>query len=382
VWLDRAAYSVTENGGEYPRQRDDSEVCREAGEETALNCAALLTGIDAIGNMMPEEAEIRFREWWVSGPAANCVLLLEKLDCLPEPFVTVHFHNRTRPLAARLATITNTIELLWKNEISFAGAMSRISGECGAGQEGAVSWQKSVDDMAALMRWLPVFEHACDYVRAALPSGDQDIDGIRTSLLAYIDQPDRFLSAQERDSFDRSFLKFKTLYMGHYASAHEETVGMTIGIAGEATTLDSRALRNLEILSGFAQADRSRLERIRTIVAWLKNHHCNLPVRRILERYPRCYCNFVPGAELSLQVPVNELNRMVQEGVERIRNSLKSCSTSIIAETKSLGLGESDTRQVAALLGPDPLTDLRPRTIEILNAIIQRQPARFQFREQ
>jgi hypothetical protein len=35
---------------------------------------------------------------------------------------------------------------------------------------------------------------------------------------------------------------------------------------------------------------------------------------------------------------------------------------------------------VAALLGPDPLTNLQPRTIEILNAIIQRQPARFQFR--
>jgi hypothetical protein len=380
VWLDRAAYSVTENGGEYPRQKDDSEVCLEAGDQTALNCAALLTGVDEINHMMPEEAEIRFREWWVSGPAANCVLLVEKLDCLPEPFVTVHFHNRTRPLAARLATITTTIELLWKNEISFAGAMSRISGECGAGQEGAVSWQKSVDDMAALMRWLPAFEHACEYVRTALPSGDHDIDGIRASLLASIDQPDRFLSAEERDTFDRSFLKFKTLYLEHYASAHEQTVGMTIGTAAEATTLDTKTLCNLEILSGFAQADRSCLERVRTIVAWLRTHHCDLPVRRILDRYPRCYCNFLPGAELSLQVPVSELNAMVQEGAERIRNSLKSCSTSIIAETKSLGLSESDTRQVAALLGPAPLTDLQPRTIEILNAIIQRQPARFQFR--
>jgi hypothetical protein len=373
---------VKDIGGEYPLQKIDSEVGRESGEESALACASLLTGIDEIRRMTPEEAEIRFREWWVSGPAADCVLLVEKLDCLPEPLATVHFHNRTRPLASRLATMTATIERLWKNEISFVAAMARISRECPSGQDAETPWHKSVDEMAALMRWLPVFEHACEYVRSAFPSGDPDIDRIRISLLSSIDKPDRLLAAEERDSFDRSFLEFKTRYAESYTWAHDQTVGMTIGTAAEATSLDTAALRNLETLSGFAQADRSCLERVRTIATWLKNHHCDLPVRRILERYPRCYCNFLPGADLSLQLPVGDLNAMIQEGIERVRYSLRSCSTAILAELKSLSISESDTKQVAALLSQGPIVDLRPRTIEVLNAIIQRQPSRFQFRGQ
>ncbi len=342
----------------------------EPGEETALSCASVLTGIDEIRHMTLGEAELRFREWWVSGPAANCVLLVERLDCLPESFVTVHFHNRTRPFANRLAALTSTIERLWKNDISFAAAMSRISAECMSGQDTGIPWHRSVDELASLMRWLPAFEHACEYVRSALPSGNPEIDRVRSSLLVSIEKPARFLAAEERDSFDRAFLEFKSRYTETYAQAHEQTVAMIVGAVAEATGLDTAALRNLEILSGFAQADRSCLERVRAVVAWLKSHHCNLPVRRILDRYPRCYCNFVPGADLKLQVPVSDLNAMIRDGTERIRESLRSCSTAIIAELKSLGIGESDTRQIAALLGPRPLVDLQPRPIEILNAII------------
>jgi hypothetical protein len=360
----------------------DPAVGVEPGAEAALSCASLLTGIDEIRGMTLEEAELRFREWWVSGPAGNCVLLAERLDCLPESFVTVHFHNRTRPFAHRLATLTATIERLWKNDVSFVAAMSRISGECMLGQEAGIPWHRSVDELASLMRWLPAFEHACEYVRSAFPSGDSDIDRVRASLLASIERPDRFLASDERDSFDRAFLGFKSRYTETYALAHEQTVAMIVGSVPEATGLDTPALRNLEILSGFAQADRSCLERVRTIAAWLKNHRCNLPVRRILDRYPRCYCNFLPGADLKLQMPVSDLNAMIREGVERIRESLRGCSTAIVAELKSLGISESDTRQVVALLGQGPLVDLRPRTIEVLNAIIQRQPSRFQFRGQ
>ncbi len=367
---------------EHSHQKADPAVGLEPGAETALSCASYLTGIDELRHMTLEEAELRFREWWVSGPAANCVLLVEKLDFLPESFMTVHFHNRTRPFANRLATLTVTIERLWKNDVSFVGAMSRIAGECMPGQEPGMPWQNSVDELAALMRWLPAFEHACDYVRSAFPSGDPDIDRVRASLLASIEKPDRFLAADERDSFDRSFLEFKSHYAEAYARAHEQTVAMIVGSVAEATGLDTTALRNLEILSGFAQADRTSLERVRAIAAWLRNHHCNLPVRRILDRYPRCYCNFLPGADLRLQMPVSDLNAMIREGIERIRELLRRCSTAILAELKSLNLSDSDTRQVETLLGQGPLVDLRPRTIEVLNAIIQRQPSRFQFRGQ
>ena len=368
--------------GEYFNKDADPAVVSDPGAETALSCTSLLTGIDEIRRMTLEEAELRFREWWVAGPAANCLLLVERLDCLPESFVTVHFHNRTRPLANRLATLTTTIECLWKNDVSFVAAMSRISGECMLGQETGISWYRSVDELASLMRWLPAFEHASEYVRSALPSGDPDIDRVRASLLASIEKPDRFLASEERDSFDRAFLEFKSRYTEAYALAHEQTVAMIVGSVAEATGLDTSALRNLEILSGFAQADRTYLERVRTIAAWLRDHHCNLPVRRILDRYPRCYCNFLPGADLKLQMPVSELNAMIRDGIERIRESLRGCSTAIVAELKSLGISESDTRQVVALLGQGPLVDLRPRTIEVLNAIIQRQPSRFQFRGQ
>lgn len=366
-------------GGEHLHQDAAPTLERAQGLENALACASLLTGIEEISGMTPEEAEIRFREWWVAGPAANCSLLAEKLNLLPEPFMTVHFHNRTRPLAGRLATMAATIERLWRNEISFVGAMSQISSTRKSGQDTEPPWHQAVDELAALMRWTPAFDQASEYVRSALPSGDPDIDRIRISLLDSIDKPDLFLAADERDSFDRSFLDYKTRYVEAYARAHDETVGMMASTGAGAKSLDAAALRNLEILSGLTQADRRCLERIRMTVTWLKNHRCDLPVRRILDRYPRCFCNFLPGADLSLQVSVGDLNAMIRGGIERIRESLRGCGVAIIEELKSLGISESDFKQVAALLGQGPVADLRPRTIELLNALVQRQPSRFQI---
>ncbi len=137
------------------------------------------------------------------------------------------------------------------------------------------------------------------------------------------------------------------------------------------------ALHNLEMLSNLHYTDKSHLNRVRIIGEWLHGSQCELPVRAILDKYPRCYCNFDPSGNTQMSALVEQINRAILDGIEYFRNALRKCSRTIIEEIKSLRVDENHARQIAALLSRGPMVPLKPRAIDILNEVIQKHATEF-----
>ena len=354
-----------------PNDIQANETAPHSGSDV-VGPAALLTGMEDLTGKHADEVERRVLEWWESGPEGDCRMLAGKLSSLPESFMTVAFQNSTRGFAASMTAVCAAFDRYRRHELTFPEAMSHIGLQLSIERNESRSWRDTMDCLVALMRWQPVYERTCDYVRGALPTGDPDTDRMRSSLQEMTNQPHRFLEPSGRAAFDKAFSEFRSRYQEIYCRAHDETVRDGPESAEELPGVDRTALRNLELLSRLVRADREPLARVRAVLAWRRTQRCQLSVRTILEDSPRCCCNFIPGASLNVQASAPRLNQTIHEGIERLRAWLREYRRAIITDLESEGADESDSRQVAALLSQGSMVQLRPRTIEVLNSVLRR----------
>jgi hypothetical protein len=146
---------------------------------------------------------------------------------------------------------------------------------------------------------------------------------------------------------------------------------------GADSNIDLTALHNLELLSSLDCADKKALNRIRLIGRWLSRNRCQLPLRGILEDYPRCYCNYNPIGGPSLQTLANQVNSAIRDGIESVRNVLRSRARIIIEELRTMNLDDGQAKMIAALLSRGPMVPLKPGAVEALNGIVRRRVADF-----
>jgi hypothetical protein len=241
-----------------------------------------------------------------------------------------------------------------------------------------ITWKKSLDNLQGLILWLPAFSHAREYVLAAFPLGIEYPDNLRRSLIQSIRDPYPFMNSGTRDSFEKKFLEFKKCYMENYYSLHEEMRHITRDTKREESKVDPVALRNLELLSGIQHTDQSYLNRVNILARWIQRNQCTLPVIRILDRYPRCYCNFNPSSIRHPTGPVSQINEIIHEGIGYYRRALRQSRTLIIKEIETQKLESGISKQIVALLGKDPMISLKEETIESINRIVRTNPGYFQ----
>jgi hypothetical protein len=337
-------------------------------ERTAIRWASLLSGMELESGSGFGSAERSLLTWWDARIEVDGSALVAKLHSLPESLLTTQLRDEIRFFESSLDLLKTTFHRLKNREISLLDAMEHVANDFGNDESRAVRWRLTLENLAGLARWLPAFEHARDYILGAFPIQSAAIDGLRSSLLEIMSRPHGFITAAERARFDERFVGFKRQYADLYQSLHEEALGR-IG-----SRVDTTALRNLELLSSVHGADRSWLDRVRLIARWAQRNQCDLPVPDILERYPRCYCNFVPAAKAHLNDPVFQINGLVQQGLDEHRAQLRGHSKAIIESLKDAGPGTQVARQIASILSHGPLIPLTPQSVETLNRILKPRP--------
>jgi hypothetical protein len=229
-------------------------------------------------------------------------------------------------------------------------------------------------NLESLMLWLPAFMNACDYVNAALPFDYNNLGHSRSSLIQSIEDSSRFLEVEARDEFEMCFLEFKRNYVNTYCLLHENALQAKNNLKKKDAEIDPVSLRNLELLSGLLYADKSYLNRVKLLAKWMMRHQCNLPVRQILEHYPRCYCNFSPHSNQQPERLTEQINRITQEGIDFFRTVLRRCSCLIMKEMGTQRIEDRDLMQITSVLEDAPLIPLKPQCIHILNRIVARNP--------
>jgi hypothetical protein len=230
---------------------------------------------------------------------------------------------------------------------------------------------------ASESQWLPTFQKSREYLNVAFPLGREEIDNARLSLLQSIAESYRFLDAQARQEFDEQYLKFKKSYMDVYYLLHEDALHVVSGLKKEEIKIDPVSLRNLDLLSGLQYTDKSYLNRVKLLAKWVQRNQCNMPVRQILERYPRCYCNFNPSSQQQPSDSAAQISGIINDGIDYFRSTLRRFGPMIMVELKSQKTDDSTLQTITALLGDDPMAPLKPQTIKLLNRIIQKYPNDF-----
>ena len=346
-------------------------------ESEAIRIAALLAGLEGREAKDTDLVRNRLLEWWKSVLETETAALSVKARSLPDSLRTTRFWREVKLVENHLQDAKPFLASFRRGESSLRDAMEEML-RCFSGDEKRLlEWRESLQDIAGLIRWLPGFEQARDYALAAFSLGVERLDGQRASLLDSITQPHCFVAPAGRERFDREFLDFKKDYVDYYNSAHEEALNIVTAPKEAAQKVDARALQNLELLSNLLYTDKSYLNRVRILGKWILRNQCLLPVREILERYPRCYCNFNPAGNRELAESAAQINTLIEEGIEYFRGALRKCSRAIIDDLRRMKLDDFHCVQIAALLSREALLPLKPETIEILNKIIAKHSSDF-----
>jgi hypothetical protein len=358
-------------GKTFSLQRADLEGQADSDYQ-AFDWAALLTGRPEMMHSGVEDAVKELIEWWMNSAEG----LARKIPDFPEAFMTTRFWRELKFVEGHLLALKPVLQGLRSGEFSLFGAMDTIGRNFAWDKVRVSKWKQSLENLAGLWLWIPTFLHAQDYLRASFPLGMEDLDQTCKDLLQTMEDPCRLLEARRRREFDEKFLKYKKNYMDCYHALHEDALQVISDLKKEALKIDSVAMRNLNLLSGLQYTDKSYLHRVNVLARWIQRNRCDMPVRQILERYPRCYCNFNPCAGRHPAGIATQINGIIQEGIQYFRAVLRRCDRMILEELKS-ERDENSCGQITAILGEVPLPPLRPQSIRILNRIISKRRSEF-----
>jgi hypothetical protein len=363
-----------------PSAAKTSEASHKEAERQASRWAALLCGQECLPTHNSYAAECQILAWAAAHLEIESGILQGKLQPLPEPFLTTRFLDEAKSFDAALERVQQIIRYLRGGGIVFAQAMKQLSLAFSGDEARLLHWKNLVENLPGFLDWLPAFEGAFDYLSSAFPVPSERLEEIKNGLLTASAEAQRFLDAQERERFDRNFDEYKKGYIDYYQSVHEDTVHIVGNQEKMRSRMDSVALRNLELLSDLPSTDKSYLNRVRAIGKFVQAGQCDLPVREILARQPRCYCGFNPQGSRRLARSVDEMNEVIRQGIDHFRSMLRQHKMLIIQDLKTMRADDHHAKQIAALLSRGPTILLKQRSIEILNAIMQKHPEAFQGR--
>lgn len=355
------------------KAREDVSAPGEA-EVQALLWAAYLCGQDQLQTASIEVAESSVLNWWSELEAAG---LNENLRSLPDAFLTTRFWDEIKSSTLYAELLERAFTQVRNRNLKFTVAMAQVARVFNHDEGRLKSWKTSVNNLAGLLRWLVIYKHAHDYLDSAVRTNQEGLEKTRAQLLDQLDKPQSFLEPAQRESFERDFLNFKKGYADYYYSMHEDALNIVGASEKMESKVDYIALRNLELLSNLHYTDKSYLNRVRIIGKWVQANQCNLPVRDILERYPRCYCNFNPAGNNRIAESVAQLNAVIQEGIRYFRTILRNRKVLIIQEMKVFQVDDYHAKQIAALFGGGPMIPLKPQCVGILNRIIEKYSTEF-----
>jgi hypothetical protein len=342
-------------------------------ENQALQWAVLLAGRPDLQERGADYARDQLIEWWMNSVEG----LSRRLQDFPEPFKTTHFWNEIKFVEGHTLALKPVLYNLRGGASSFRESMDLLGRHFAWDSGRVLKWKKALDNLGGLTLWLPTFQLAQEYLRAAFPLGQESLDRLRASLLQSIKAPLGFLEEKARGEFDKKFLEFKNNYMDCYYSLHEDALHLMSGLRKDEPKIDPVSLRNLDLLSDLQYTDKGYLNRVKVLARRTQRDQCNLPLRDILERYPRCFCNFNPCVNPQIAISVSRINGIIQDGIEYFRNVLRGCGDLILDDLKSRQVEEESLQQINALLGDGPMVPLKWQTVRMLNGVILNNSSEF-----
>jgi energy-coupling factor transporter ATP-binding protein EcfA2 len=220
--------------------------------------------------------------------------------------------------------------------------------------------------------WAPVFEMANRYVREAEPVTDGELEGLKYTLLDWLDRPDRFVEEPRRAIFMDAFETFRAKYTEYYTEQHDRSVGPAVIQRLNKALVESGPWHTLEALSALSIANPSYLIDAINLLSVLCDAVCEAPVGAALEERPTCVCGYRLADRDRVREMASSASEFIETGVEYHRQLLHARQAELREklETDEAANDSETVRAIAHLTEEGPLPALDRHTIDILNELL------------
>jgi hypothetical protein len=338
----------------------------------AITWAALMAGRPELKGNNVDFVREQLNAWWKDEAEGFSA----RVNDLPDAFRTTRIWSEIKFVEAHFAALEPILNSLRAETFSFTEALDHVGRHFGGDKGRLLKWRQALENLRDLALWLPTFVLAQEYLNSAFFLSEGKPDQLCNRLRTYLGEPYRFLDSNARSAFSSDFQEFKQIYADRYSSLHDAAFGILGGSKGD-LKIDNTSLRNLNLLSSLQYSEKAYINRVKIMARWAQRNECRLPVRQILERYPRCYCNFNPSGPQQPTDSAAQINELIRQGIDHFRNALRNFGQFIVKELTVEAVEESVSRQISDLLGDAPLPPLKPQSIKVLNRAILKYPSEF-----
>ncbi len=345
--------------------------------EDAVEWARMLTGVESLASHeeVGEALKSWVGDWRESG-------IRQRFELLPDWCLTTRVWKTEADVRKSYGRAAAVVEAALAGKGTLASALRNVAESFGLSRERFALRTRALEDLKGFVESQPERERVRAYLTAAEGTGLDEIETARRELLNISEDSNNFLEEARRARFERLWREFRARYGEHYAAAHDKTVGAQNSRASLIELRRGERWREFESLARLPVVSSQVWRQAESLLRLAEGGRCTLPVRIILETRPACACRFRLSRASELEELPQELEALMERGLEVYRRTLLMLGASLAISLDALARRETDdgvmarARSLASGLAQGRLPErLTRQDVALVERALRRMPA-------
>lgn len=302
--------------------------------------------------------------------------LNSRFEELPIEMLTITAWRALNTSKQRFARVSALAESAVQGKTDVSTVLSRIADVFGFERNALARTQEEMRALSGFLDWIPTFTNLRNYLLAAEPTSNKDIEQLRGQLSEQIQESRTLLDADLRHGVEVKFAEFLKRYSEFYAASHESNVGpsanreLITNFCASAEWMQFRLLMELKLESGAFERDAQALLKL------AQETLCDLPAQELLQHQPHCCCSFRLHRRVHLGSLLEALKSIASAAstyyslaIWRHRSELRTK----VKDRNDEGL-QFELEDFLAACGSGDLTDLTQELVAFINDCLGKEP--------
>ena len=295
--------------------------------------------------------------------------LSERFEAMPMELLTLTSWRALEISKQRFARASALVEAAVEERVDIGTALSRIADIFGFDKSAMRRTQDDMKGLIGFLNWMPSFTSLRNYLLAAEPTSDQQIEQLRAELSLQVLESKHLLDPDSRHALEIKFSEYRKRYSESYSASHEANVGPTAnrelisGFCASGEWQQFRMLMNLKLEGGSFERDAQMM------LNMAQETRCDLPVMELLQHQPQCCCSFRLHRKVHLGSLLEALKSIASAAstyyslaIWRHRSELRNKVKEIDDQALQFELED-----FLAACGSGSLSDLTPQLVTFIN---------------
>ncbi|HYE75311.1 MAG TPA: hypothetical protein VEF04_18350, partial [Blastocatellia bacterium] len=320
-----------------------------------------------------ERVRTAFKEWLAAWEPEK---LAARFEQLPIEMLTVGHWRAMHTSRQRFSRVHALADAAVRGQMPFSTALSRMADVFGFDLEMLSITQGEMRALNDFLNWIPTLTVMRNYVLAAEPTAQDEIESLRLELSDEIQASHRLIDPGRREAIEAKFADFKRRYSDFYTAAHESHVGPSASRELIKSFCESSDWQQFCLLLHLKVDDAAFHRDTQVLLSLVVETRCDLPVTELLQQQPHCCCSFRLHRRLHLGSLLDALKSVVNAALTYYSLALWRRRDEIRAQAVKLD-DDRMTSEVEAFLsacGNGDLSRISPDLIRTLNRCLADMP--------